>query len=559
MNGKIKNAILLIILCFMTLPSTGQGKKFPAVDRLFADWDTAKSPGCAVGIFKGGKLIHAKGYGMANLEHNIPISPSSVFRIGSTSKQFTAACIVLLVEKGKLSLDKTLKAIYPDFPDYAQKITIRHLLNHTSGIRDYLLLAYLKGLDDHDYYRDKDVMEWLVSQNDLNFKPGSEFLYSNSGYWLLGQIVQETTGMNMADFAKKEIFDPLGMSNTHFHNDHTLIVKNRASGYLPDGEKGFKISMTTLDMIGDGGIFTTINDIKIWDDAFYKSRVFSRKFWEMMTEKGVLNDGEVIKYASGLLIDEYKGLKTISHGGAFVGFTAELIRFPEEQFTVAVFANRGDANPTKMGYQVADILLKDKLKGDVNTNSEKETTEVPEASGSGPEFELAQMVGKYEVAPGITLNLTLKNGSLNVVESWNDVTYNIYRTEGNTFKIVGDDEYTFVFLELKDGFTQQLDIYQNGNKTVTKRQEEIDMSKVNLEDYAGSYYSEELDVTYHFEVDDNVLKARAGSNSPLACHSAGADAFSVAFGLMRFQRAQGLVSGFELDSGRVKGLRFEKR
>ena len=169
------------------------------------------------------------------------------------------------------------------------------------------------------------------------------------------------------------------------------------------------------------------------------------------------------------------------------------------------------------------------------------------------------MVGKYEVTPGITLNLTLKNGLLNIVESWNDVTYNIYRTEGNTFKIVGDDEYTFVFLELKDGFTQQLDIYQNGNKTVTKRLEEIDMSKVNLEDYAGSYYSEELDVTYHFEVDDNLLKARIGSNAPLACLSAGADAFSVAFGLMRFQRAGGVVSRFELDSGRVKGLRFEKR
>ena len=535
----------------MTLYSYGQIKESAAINRIFSEWNTADSPGCALGIMRDGQLIYAKGYGMANLEYNIPNSPSSVFRIGSTSKQFTAACTILLVEQGKLSLDKTLKDIYPDFPDYAKKITIRHLLNHTSGIRDYLQLAYLKGLGDDDFYQDKDIMKWLVNQSDLNFTPGNEFLYSNSGYWLLGQIVQEITGMNMADYAKKEIFDPLGMSNTHFHNDHTQIVKNRASGYIPNDKNGFKISMTTLDMIGDGGIFTTINDIKLWDDAYYNPGVLSKKFWEMMTKQGILNNGEVIDYASGLFIGEYKGLKTVSHGGAFVGFRAELIRFPEEHFSVAIFTNRGDANPTKMAYQVADILLKDKLVDEVNKNSENEDIEI---STPAVAFKPEQLVGTYEIEPGVVLKLTIKNDSLNVVQEWNDLTYNISRIKGNTFEISEGGDIRFTFLELKDGFTQQLDIFQHGRKTEIKRKEEIDLTKVNLEDYAGSYYSKELDVKYHFELENNRLKASIESNDQMECRISKIDVFSAKFGLVRFKRFKGSVNGFELDSGRVKNL-----
>lgn len=539
----------------MTLYSYGQIKESAAINRIFSEWNTADSPGCALGIMRDGQLIYAKGYGMANLEYYIPNSPSSVFRIGSTSKQFTAACTILLAEQGKLSLDKTLKDIYPDFPDYAKKITIRHLLNHTSGIRDYLQLAYLKGLGGDDFYQDKDIMKWLVNQSDLNFTPGNEFLYSNSGYWLLGQIVQEITGMNMADFAKKEIFDPLGMSNTHFHNDHTQIVKNRASGYIPNDKNGFKISMTTLDMIGDGGIFTTINDIKLWDDAYYNPGVLSKKFWEMMTKQGILNNGEVIDYASGLFIGEYKGLKTVSHGGAFVGFRAELIRFPEEHFSVAIFTNRGDANPTKMAYQVADILLKDKLVDEVNKNSENEDIEI---STPAVAFKPEQLVGTYEIEPGVVLKLTIKNDSLNVVQEWNDLTYNISRIKGNTFEISEGGDIRFTFLELKDGFTQQLDIFQHGRKTEIKRKEEIDLTKVNLEDYAGSYYSKELDVKYHFELENNRLKASIESNDQMECRISKIDVFSAKFGLVRFKRFKGSVNGFELDSGRVKNLRFEK-
>ena len=252
--------LLILTALLFSLFSFGQADYEKAIDEIFTKWDQADSPGCSVGIFKDNEIMFSKSYGFANIEYDIPNSASRVFRIASTSKQFTAACIVLLVQQGKISLDDNLKSIFPAFPFYAEEITIKHMLNHTSGIRDYLQLSYLSGLDDDDFYEDADVMKWLVNQSDLNFAPGEDYLYSNSGYWLLGQIVNEVSGMNMAAFAKQEIFEPLGMKNTHFHNDNNRIVKNRASGYAPLGDGRHELSMTKLEMIGDGGVLTSIDD-----------------------------------------------------------------------------------------------------------------------------------------------------------------------------------------------------------------------------------------------------------------------------------------------------------
>lgn len=551
----MKKYLLLILFCFLSFLVNGQMKESQQIDSLFAEWDKANVPGCALGIIKDGKLVYSRGYGLANMEYDIPNSASTVFRIGSTSKQFTAASIVLLAEKGQLNLDDNLESFFPDFPAYAEKITVKHLLNHTSGIRDYLQLAYLKGLRDDDYYVDEDIMKWLVSQSDLNFPPGEEFLYSNSGYWLLGQIVAKVSGDNMADFARKEIFEPLGMSNTHFHNDHTQIVKNRASGYIPGTNGSYKISMTTLDMIGDGGIFTTINDIKKWDDAYYDPTVLSKAFWEMMTEQGVLNNGEVIDYAAGLFIDDYKGLETIRHGGAFVGFRAELLRFPKEQLSIAIFTNRGDADPSGKANQVADILLKSKLVEEVKNDDSKAEIDEPEQ-----EFEMKQLTGDYEIQAGTVVSLSIKDGSLNVLQNWNSSTYNIVKIKGNTFQIPGEESLSFTFSNLKDGLTQTLTVLQNGRETKATRKEDIDTSGIDLDDYAGSYLSKELDVTYSFVVSNGSLVMQIDNKTlTMVCTLSDIDQYATDMGLLRFQRTNGRISGFELDSGRVKNLKFDKK
>ncbi|WP_170064410.1 serine hydrolase domain-containing protein [Polaribacter glomeratus] len=551
----MKKIVLSFLLLSFSICSFSQFTQSAAIDSIFVEWNKADTPGCALGIIKNNELIYTKGYGLANMEYDIPNSASSVFRIGSTSKQFTAACIILLAEKGKLSLDDNLKSLFSDFPAYAEKITIKHLLNHTSGIRDYLQISYLKGMGGDDFYTDDHVMQWLINQSDLNFAPGEEYLYSNSGYWLLGQIVKKVAGINMADFAKKELFEPLKMMDTHFHNDHTKIVKNRASGYVPDTNDGYKISMTTLDMIGDGGIFTTINDIKKWDDSFYKSDVLSENFWTLMTQQGILNNGEVIEYAAGLIIEKYKGLKTIRHGGAFVGFRAEIVRFPDQKLSIAIFANRGDANPSDMADQVADILLKDKFLKEVVTKEKKIEIEIPKV-----EFTLNQIVGNYEIEPGYVATLTIKNDSLNVIQNWNTSTYNIVKIATNRFKILGSKNLIFTFLNLKDGFTQTMKVLQGDTETIAKRKKEIDISAINLKNYIGSYFSKELNVTYNFELENEILSIRIeDKTSTIKCIISDLDQFSTQLGLLRFYSKKGLISGFELDSGRVKNLKFQKK
>ena len=550
----MKNLILLTAFSLYSALSFGQFKESEAIDKIFEDWNQPNTPGCALGIIQNGELVYAKGYGLANMEYDIPNSATSVFRIGSTSKQFTAASIVLLVEQGKLSLDDKLSDYFPAFPEFAKTITVRHLLNHTSGIRDYLQLSFLKGLGDDDYYTDENVMDWLVNQADLNFVPGEEFMYSNSGYWLLGQIVKEASGMNMADYAQKEIFEPLGMNDTHFHNDHTQIVKNRASGYLPIDESNYRISMTTLDMIGDGGIFTTVNDIKKWDNSYYKSEVLSRAFWNMMTTQGILNDGEVIEYASGLMVGEYKGLKTISHGGAFVGFRAELFRFPDQELSIAVFANRGDANPSKRAIQVAEILLKDQF-----IEIEKGEVDQPKIEAPGEEFTIEQFVGAYEIQAGLVTSISIKDDQLNVLQKWNGNTYNIVKVSGNTYQIAGEEGLSFTFSDLVDGQTNLLTVLQGGEATKALRKVEVDLSGVKLTDYIGSYYSVELDVTYNLKLENEVLSVVIADKQSFPSTLSGIDQFYLPVGLLRFQRTNGVISGFEMDSGGVKNLKFEKK
>lgn len=556
----MKKAFLITPILFLSLFSFAQ-LNTTAIDSIFVDWNNTNSPGCALGIFEKGEIIYSKGYGSANLEYSIPNSSNSVFRIGSTSKQFTAACIVLLEQQGKLKFENTLTEYFPDFPDYADQITIRHLLNHTSGLRDYLTLSYLKGLGDDDFYTDEDVMRWMINQQDLNFEPGEEFVYCNSGYWLLGQIVNEVTGVSMAEFTDQEIFAPLGMKNTHFHDDHTEIVPNRASGYQPESENTYSISMTTLEMIGDGGIFTTIEDIKLWDDAYYKSSVLNSDFWKEMTHQGELNNGEALDYASGLFIGSYEGLKTIRHGGAFVGFRAELLRFPEHQITIAIFANRADANPSGRANDVADVILSDYFMDDISRmeiETIKKESLIETETIKEKALERASFVGAYEIQPGMSLTVSIVNDSVHVFQSWNESEYTIERSQGNTFILPDAENLLFRFMELEDGFTQILEVNQEGRITECTRKAIFDESEINFNEYIGVYYSQELEVEYSISMGESGLQVSINEMEAMEITPDSIDRFYGDGGVLHFLREKGTISGFKLDAGRVKNLRFEK-
>jgi len=409
---RISKTLWLFILIVTLSVSAAADDKTDKVDKLFEKWDSKKSPGASLAIIHNGEIIYRRGYGMANLEHDVPIMPQTVFRIGSTSKQFTAACIAILSLQGKLSLDDNIRKYLPELPDYGKPITVRHLVHHTSGIRDYLTLARLSGKTDNDFYSTEDTVAMIARQKGLNFVPGDEYLYSNSGYFLLGVIVSRVSGKSLNDFAQEHIFKSLGMNNTHYHDDYTKIVKNRADGHRWT-RAGFKILNTTLNHVGDGGVFTTVEDLYLWDQAFYHHKL-GKDLMDLLHRTGKLNDGEKLDYAFGLRVQNYKGLQLVGHGGGFVGFRADMIRFPEEKFSVICLVNYPSIDPSTLCRKIADIYLADKIAEEKTSEGDRETRrkKAPAAAPIKPE-QLNVYPGSYysEELPA-TYILVVEKGKL---------------------------------------------------------------------------------------------------------------------------------------------------
>jgi len=360
--GPKRNALLLVGILTGTPAEALAQASFDtdAIDAVFADFDTPQTPGCALGVVSDGRLVYGRGYGLANLEHGIPITTRSVFRSGSVSKQFTGAVVAIAALEGHLSLEDELRTWVPEIPDYGNRLTIVHALNHTSGLRDYLTLMRLRGLRGDDFYTEAELIARQAAQAELNFDPGSEYLYSNSGYFLLTEAVSRAVGMSFREYADEVLFGPLGMSSSHFHDDHNHIVRLRADGYAPLRDGGFRTSMTTLDMIGDGGVYTSVEDMAKWLTAQDRDDLRSG-LTAIVQAPGVLTSGEEIPYALGLSHGTYRGLPTIGHGGSFVGFRAHTLRFPTEGIGLVTLCNRSDGDPGTRTRRVADVVLGNRL------------------------------------------------------------------------------------------------------------------------------------------------------------------------------------------------------
>lgn len=417
------------------------------VDALFERWDRVDSPGAALGIFQDGRIVYARGYGAANLEYNIPIMPQTVFRVGSVSKQFTAMCIALLAEQGKLSLDDDIRQHLPEMQEYIPPVTIRHMIHHTSGIRDYLVLQALAGRSGGYFYTSPEVIDLLARQRGLDFKPGEKYSYSNSGYFLLAEIVKRASGVTTREFAKRYIFDPLRMTSTHFHDDINEIVKNRASGYLLIAEGGFKIHMTQLDMIGDGGIYTTVDDFFKWDQNFYTNKLGngSKDLIDLVLTTAQLNDGKEIDYAFGIVVNEYRGLKSISHAGSFVGYQAHYIQFPNQKFSVVILSNLGSFEPDRIAMKIADVYLADQF----TEFTEKVETEedlspqIKPAFKALPRVALAEFVGTYYSDElDATAILTMKNDKLSMKLGRRESFAEAISIDGFITTYMNDDAYS---------------------------------------------------------------------------------------------------------------------
>lgn len=330
------------------------------IDAVFAKY-TPAGPGCVVGVFQNGRITYAKGYGSANIEFGAPLTPRTPFIMGSVSKQFTAASIALLVEQGRISLDDDVHKYVPELADYGTRITVGQLVHHTSGLRDFWSLVDAAGMRSDDGYTVADVVSLASRQKHLNFEPGAEYNYSNTGYVLLGVIVQRVTGKSLRQFAAEQIFTPLTMTNSHFQDDHNQPVKGRAAAYSPStgpaAMNGWKINIWNNDIVGQGGLMTTMEDLQKWDENFYSGVVGGKGFLARQLERGVLNDGKQTAYAFGLEIGSYRGLPMVEHSGVTGGYRTDITRFPSIHSSVATMCNVSTANSVELAHRAADIAF----------------------------------------------------------------------------------------------------------------------------------------------------------------------------------------------------------
>jgi CubicO group peptidase (beta-lactamase class C family) len=534
------------------------------VDALFSKWNTLDSPGAAVAIVKDGLVIYRKGFGCAQLEYGVPIMPSTVFHVASVSKQFTAMAITMLEEQGKLSADDDIRKYLTELADFGKTITIRHLLNHTSGLRDQWDLLVLSGWRMDDVITQAHIMDRLRRQKELNFPPGEQYMYSNSGFTLLAEIVSRVSGRPFTEWTRENIFLPLGMTSTHFHLDHKEIVRNRAYSYEGDAVKGFKQSVLNYANVGATSLFTTVEDMASWLRNFDEKRVGGAAVLDRMLTKGVLNNGTEIPYARGIEVAEYKGLKTIGHSGGDAGFRSHVLYFPEEKFGVAVFSNLASFDPGAMSRQIADIYLASQLK---QPEPAPPAAKAPPAKPALkpvilPVKSLEAFVGTYWIeATQLLRKIVVDKDKLIYVRSDDNKT-ELVPVSPTSFKM--KDIPNNVYVTFSDKTANHFDTYtvtgENEPTAVGKRIEPFLPTEEALKEYAGRYDSDELDTRYDLVVKSGALHVQIGHNEGIPVLPLKKDVFS-AGGLanIRFQRdGSGAIIGFTISTGRVKNLKFAK-
>jgi len=388
------------------------------IDQLFTPWNSPESPGATVAVTIDGKVVFKKGYGSAELEYSMPVTPSTVFHIASVSKQFTCFAILLLEKDGKLSINDDIRKYIPEVPNFGEMITLNHLIHHTSGLRDQWELLAMAGWRLDDIITREHILNLVSHQKELNFNPGEEHLYCNTGYTLLAEVVSRVSGQTFAEFNRTHIFEPLNMNNTQFYDDCEKIVKNRAYSYYCDST-GYKKSLLNYSNVGATSLFTTAEDLCLWAVNFENPVVGGSEIIERMNLPCVLNKGDTIPYAMGQIIGKYKGLRIISHTGGDAGYRSYLIRFPDERFSINVLSNLASFNTGGMVVKIIDIYLKDRLITTKPKTKKAGSTAPTSAKSAGlPDFdpeavELNEYEGEfYSTELRTSYSLSVKSGKL---------------------------------------------------------------------------------------------------------------------------------------------------
>ena len=558
---KLYFPALFLLLCSFLMLSTNAPiaeKDLKAqVDEIFSPWNSTESPGGVIGIFDKGKLVFSKAYGMASLEYDVVNTTETVFNIASVSKQFTAYSLVLLEQQGKLSIDDDIRKHLPEMPDFGTPITIRHLLTHTSGLRNFQNILAMAGWRPGESMTNEDLVRYISKQKELNFPVGNEYLYCNTGFNLSATIVERITGQTFQDWTKENIFEPLGMDDSEYREDMESVHKKTATSYDGSMEAGFRQPLKYWTYMGNGNVYTTAADLAKWLNNFRKPKVGGEAGIKRLLEEGILNNGKGAGYALGIGVGEYRGLQRVSHGGSVGGYRSNMIYFPEKEVGVIVIANFSSAGPGPKAMAVADIYLeKEFSKPKPKPNNRLKHLDKA-VSISNQAFDAC--AGEYLV-DDIRVRLYREGNQFFVHPKGYAPVMPLKAASGTSFFV--EAAPISIFANMGDDGKANAITVLNGAERLRGVKIDPSASKADLlKKYVGTYYSEELDARYHFVVEEGKLMAKHQRHNDFQIIPLSKDRLMAEVSFMRdidVQWKNGAVEGIRVSNGRVRNLWFSK-
>ncbi len=539
-----------ILILFALFASTihGQENKTEKIDAILQSYNKPNSPGLSIGIVENGTLIYAKGIGLASVEKNIKNDTKTAFSIASIAKQFTASCIWFLMQEKKLSLEDDIRKYLPEMPNYCTPIKIKHLLNHTSGIRNYHTIMDLQGFDyDSEYYNNVTVLQLASNQKGLNNKPGEKVLYSNTNYNLLTLIIERVSGKNLNEFAKDKLFLPLQMNSSCFKISSTQIIENKAEGYqFTDGK--YISNTSSQESYGAGSMASTVEDVLKWIAVLNGTNSELKSLSKFLIHCEKLENGEKAKYARGVMVDKYKGFQTISHSGSGWGGQSQLITVPEKNIGIIIMTNLESINPTPISYQILDVFINEKT-------IEKSNTKKLYQNENFNTF-----IGQYkEMNSAMKMEIFVENDTLKAKGSQAKKGIGLLAFEKSKFHRMNNESVTYDFTKNKN---HDLIISFGGTPFYFKKAQFVKPETVKINEFVGTYYSEELNTTYTFYEKDNKLFLAYKNNENIALSTIEIDEFGnnarTSYQFKRNQNNQ--IVSMELSSeGTVKNINFIKQ
>tara|TARA_B100000809_G_scaffold214992_1_gene220034 strand:- start:115 stop:1773 length:1659 start_codon:yes stop_codon:yes gene_type:complete len=498
--------LCLTILVFCALIANSQNELSHKIDSLLSAYDTNNKPGLAISIIQNKDILYSKGFGLANLDYSIKNTDSTVFSLASISKQFTSAAIWSLITEGKLNLEDNIHLFFPDFPEYGKSIKIKHLLNHTSGFRNYHTLMYLSGFNyDRDYYDNQTVLNLIKRQKNLDNILGEKIVYSNTNYNLLALIIEQLSNQNLNAYLKEKVLLPIGMKSTFVRVSHGKTIKNKAIGYQKKNNQ-FTYNTTSQLSYGAGSMGSHLNDMIIWMNMLNGQIPQFKSLTSFLKTQDTLINGETTTYARGLMIDDYKGYEVTSHSGFGYGGQSQLITVPEEKIGVIIMTNLQSINPVPLSYHILDMLLIAEGKESKKTN--KSILFTPQNH--------KQFTGNYrEINSDMTMHITIENVTLKAKGSMGKNRLPLVQTGRTLFVRLHSQNIKYDFTT-----TDKYDMIVSfsGTPFYFKRAKIITKSPSDLSKYLGSYFSEELQTTYTFTLDDGVLNLSYHNNKDITLH-----------------------------------------